>query len=159
MGSRLNGSNHSSWFDACTFTACRDTHLIIDSHGFASDGNQALLFRACDIEFGAGAGVDAAKGASATFDTCYIGEGLETDVIRNRGNVVVRDFFMQFGYRANSVAIRPLAGLVVIERGVVAGQTFGYSANLIDLSPSEVAAGADGRAKFVNINGNFHGRW
>ena len=155
VGWRLNGSNHSGRFEGCTFTACRDVHLVVDSRGAAGDGNEALLFSSCDIEFGAGVGVEVAKGATAVFDTCYIGEAIGSDVIRNRGNVVVRDGFFQFGHTADAVAIRPLGGMALFERCNMAGQQFGDLGHLADLSPAEVLAGANGRVRLFDIIGNF----
>jgi Pectate lyase superfamily protein len=155
VGWRLNGSNHSGQFDGCSFTACRDAHLMVGNQGAAQDGNEALLFSACDIEFGPGVGIDVAKGASAVFDTCYIGEGIASDLVRNRGNLIVRDGFVQFGHSANAVAVRPLAGLALFERTVIGGQKFGDLGHLVDLSPDEVATGANGRVKFDDISGNF----
>jgi hypothetical protein len=68
---------------------------------------------------------------------------------------VVRDSFFQFGHTADAVAVRPLGGMVLLERCNMAGQQFGDLGHLADLSPDEVVAGANGRVRLVDIGGNF----
>ena len=154
VGWWLNGSNHSSLWEGCTFTAASETHLRIRSDGTAHDGNYALLFRGCDIEFGKGHGVDVAPGATASFDTCYIGESIEGDVIRNRGRVAVRDGVVFFG-AGLGVGLRPLAGEVTVIGTTVNSHGPGAD-RLVNLTVAEAhGLGGHGTARFDQIVGNL----
>lgn len=154
VGWHLVGSNHSSLWEACTITACDDVHLRLGNEGSAPDGNSALLFRGCDVEFGKGVGIDAAVAVNATFEGCYLGEGIGGDVLRNRGFVVVRGGTFFFG-GGGGVGIRPLAGKALLNQVSINAQAGGI-ANLINLSPAEAAAtGGHGQVGITEANANL----
>jgi hypothetical protein len=125
IGWRLRGANHSSVWIGCSFTDARDVHLDIGAGGSAKDGNDALLFQACDIEYGGGDGIRIAAGATATFDTCYLGEGIDGDVLQNAGIASIRGGALFVGHKASRVGIRALAGSVMVNEASVRGQQFG----------------------------------
>lgn len=149
-GWRLRGANHSSLWIGCSFTDARDVHLDIGAAGSANDGNDALLFQACDIEFGLGDGVRVAAGATATFDTCYLGEGIQGDVLRNAGIVLIRGGTLFVGYNADRVGIRALAGNATVDGTSVYGQTFGTLDRLAGASADPAAI--VGKVNFRDIN-------
>jgi hypothetical protein len=130
-GWRLRGANHSSLWIGCSFSDARDVHLDIGASGTANDGNDALFFQACDIEYGAGDGVRIAAGATATFDTCYMGEGIEGDVLRNAGVALIRGGTLFVGHKVDRLGIRALAGSVTINEAAVRGQRFGTLDRLV----------------------------
>lgn len=131
----LRGSNHRSAFYGCAFTANTVWQLRVESNGTALDGNDALLFSNCDFEFSgtAGAGIYF-DGTSATFDTCYMGENIEGEVLRMvGGNVLITGGVLFFGYTLTSYGINCLnAGAKCRFKSVrVNGQTNGGFATLI----------------------------
>lgn len=122
IGWRLGGANHSSQWQGCSITDARELHLDIGAQGTANDGNDALLFLGCDVEFGQGIGVRIAAGASATFDTCYLGEDIGGDVIQNAGRVSVRGGALFVGYGRDGTGIRSEGGTVLIDGTAIRGQ-------------------------------------
>lgn len=73
----LLGSNHRNSFRSCTIVGATNTFLqIIDG----SDGNSALQFDNCDIEYQNGTdavtGIYARVKGTVSFNDCYIGEGI-----------------------------------------------------------------------------------
>ena len=148
-GWRLRGSNHSSLWVGCSFTDARDVHLDIGDDGSAKDGNDALLFQACDVEYGAGDGVRLAAGATATFDTCYLGENIDGDVLRNAGVALIRGGAFFVGHKPDSVGVRALSGEATLERISVRGQQFG---TLDRLAAAGEAGFNGGKVNFQNIN-------
>lgn len=93
VGWHLLGSNHASIFEGCSFNGASHTHLLIDSQGTAIDGNQALTFQTCDVEFSrAGStarGVVIAEGALARFEGCYLGENVTGPILTNSGHTQI----------------------------------------------------------------------
>lgn len=155
----LAGSNHSSKWDACSFNGATTSSLLIRSDGTENDGNIALGFSGCDVEFGeaggfAEVGLDVGERCEASFEACYIGEQIEGDIIRNRGKTTVRGGAVFFGYKPTSVLIRPLGGEVVIDGAEINGQEFASKANLADLQPAEIEAGG-GRWQLRNCRVNI----
>ena len=149
-GWRLGGSNHSSLWIGCTFTDAREAHLDIASDGTANDGNDALLFQGCDIEFGAGHGIQIASGATATFDTCYIGEGIGGDVLRSAGHVVLRGGAFFVGYAPDRSGIVALGGNVDVTNMAIRGQRYG---SLSRLAQAELSSGnPGGRVTFSRVS-------
>ena len=137
VGWRLRGANHSSVWQGCSFTASRTAHIDIGSAGTAKDGNNALLFQGCDIEFGDGHGILVAPGATATFDTCYLGEAIGGDVLRNAGTVLIRGGTLFVGHRAGGYGIVPFDGTVRVMNSSLRGQQFGTLDRLVGASSSE----------------------
>lgn len=135
-GWRLRGANHSSIWSGCSFTDARTVHLDIGSNGTAKDGNQALLFQACDIEYGAGDGIAVANGASATFDTCYIGENIGGDILRSAGKVLIRGGALFIGYGEKGLGISVSGGAVSVYDVSVRGQKYGALDRLAGASGS-----------------------
>lgn len=149
VGWRLAGENNSSHWQGCTFTNCRDVHLDVAG---GADGNVALLFQNCDIEFGAGAGARIAAGAEATFDSCYLGEGLGGDTLGNAGKVTVRGGAFFFGGTGSTRGLRSGAGGETRFNGVqLNGMTFG---GLEQLMGAEDPA-RPGRVVFADVKANL----
>ncbi|WP_231370504.1 glycoside hydrolase family 55 protein [Sphingomonas phyllosphaerae] len=147
-GWRLRGANHSSVWIGCSFSDARDVHLDIGVDGTAQDGNDALLFQACDVEYGTGDGIRVASGATATFDTCYLGEAIGGDVLRTAGTVLVRGGVLFVGYGTKARGIVPLGGRTTVTDASVRGQEQG---TLDRLAGCDVP-GASGRVVFREID-------
>jgi len=152
IGWHLVGANHSSLWEACTITACRDVHLLAGNQGTAPDGSAALVFRNCDVEFGEGHGIEAAHGVNALFDGCYLGENIGGDVLRNSGFVLVRGGAFFFG-GGSGVGIRPLGGMATLEQVSINGQAGGI-ATLVNLTPEEAAV-KHGQVSIIGANANL----
>lgn len=151
IGWRLLGSNHSSFWLGCSFIDARNIHLEINADGTALDGNLALLFQACDVEYGTGHGIDVAAGAVATFDTCYLGEGIEGDVLRNAGNVSIRGGALFVGYEEKGVGIRSRGGTTTVSEALISGQRFGSLSRLV--GKDDVVEGeSTGTATFRDVD-------
>lgn len=130
VGWRLAGENNSSHWQGCTFTNCTDTHLDIGSD---AGGNVALLFENCDVEFGGGAGVSVTAGAEAAFSSCYLGEGLGGDTLRNAGLTRVSGGAFFFGGTRAVRGLRSLPGGDARFSGVqLNGGEFGGLAQLLE---------------------------
>jgi len=122
IGFYLKGSNHNTHWNRCTTTNFSSSGIYVDSLGAALDGNDALLFSACDVEYGVGAGV-VFNGSSATFDTCYIGENVSGPVFTlNNGNVLIQGGFFLYGYTTNSVGFAVNAGKIQVQSGIISNQ-------------------------------------
>jgi len=152
IGWHLVGANHSSLFEACTITACREGHLLIGNQGSAPDGNAALVLRNCDIEFGEGHAIEVAVAANVLFEGCYLGENIGGDVLRNQGFVLVRGGAFFFGGGAG-LGIRPLAGMANLEHVSINAQAGGI-ATLVNLAPAEAAV-AHGQVSITDANANL----
>lgn len=150
IGWRLRGSNHSSVWQGCSFTGARTAHLDIGADGTAKDGNDALLFQACDIEFGDGHGVLVAAGATASFDTCYLGEGIGGDVLRSAGAVSIRGGALFIGYRGDRFGIVPVGGTVAVAESSLRGQQFGTLDRLV--GHPDPLGGPSGKVTFRDID-------
>jgi hypothetical protein len=148
-GWRLRGANHSSVWLGCTFTDARVAHLDIDIDGTAKDGNDALLFQGCDVEYGDGSGIVVRPGATATFETCYLGEGIGGDVLKNEGTVSIRGGVLFVGHRADRVGINALGGSVSVAEVSVRGQRFGSLDRLFGTSSQGELSG---KVTFRDIN-------
>lgn len=121
-GFYLKGSNHNSHWNRCTTTNFSNSGIYVDSLGAALDGNDALLFSACDVEYGAGAGI-VFNGSSATFDTCYIGENVSGPVFTlNNGNVLIQGGFYLFGYTTAANGFNVNAGKIQVQSGIISNQ-------------------------------------
>ena len=154
VGWHLAGSNHASLYERCTMTACEEMHLFIDNHGSAPDGNMALTFRTCDVEFGKGHGIEVAVAANVGFEGCYLGENIGGDVLRNRGFVSIDRGVYFFGF-GGGVGVRPLGGVARLNEVSINGQRGGI-ATLINLAPEEaVAEGGHGKVAITNANANL----
>lgn len=150
IGWRLRGANHSSVWLGCSFTGARVAHLDIGADGTAKDGNDALLFQACDVEFGDGDGVVVAPGATASFDTCYLGENIGGDVVRSGGTVSIRGGVLFVGHRADRFGIVPQGGMVTVAESALRGQQYGALDRLVGLP--QRAGGTAGKVTFRDVN-------
>jgi hypothetical protein len=150
VGWRLRGANHSSIWQGCSFTASRDAHIEIGADGTAKDGNNALLFQGCDIEFGDGHGVVVLPGATATFETCYLGEAIGGDVLRNSGTVSIRGGTLFVGHSAEKFGIVPLGGTVSVTDSALRGQQFGTLDRLVGVPAS--AQQSAGKVTFRDVD-------
>ncbi|HDW1379477.1 glycosyl hydrolase family 28-related protein [Enterobacter asburiae] len=133
FGCTLNGSNHRTRMDGCSFQGCTNRTLVIRN---GSDGNSALAFNNCDFEFSNAQGIDA-QCTDATFVGCYIGEGLKSSAFEvSAGNIRVVGGTMFFGFTVNTLLVYLTGGKVVFEGCAIQGQTYA--------SISTLAAGSAG---------------
>lgn len=133
FGCTLNGSNHRTRMDGCSFQGCTNRTLVIRN---GSDGNSALAFNNCDFEFSNAQGIDA-QCTDATFVGCYIGEGLKGSAVEvSAGNIRVVGGTMFFGFTVNTLLVYLTGGKVVFEGCAIQGQTYA--------SISTLAAGSAG---------------
>lgn len=147
VGLILQGANHRSSFNGCSFQGNQTQNLIVRSNGTVPDGNTALYFANCDFEFSTASGIDFA-GTDATFDCCYIGEGIEGSVITVRsGNVRVNGGVMFFGNTSSTYLASMDGGTIIFDGSIVNGQT---NAGLPLLVSS-----TGGKAAFKNCQLNF----
>ena len=143
----LQGSNHSSHWNSCTFTSATTVQILVQSNGSALDGNSALKFTSCDVEFASGGGVDL-NCTDVTFDTCYLGENIGGAVLTNRGgSVSIRGGTLFFGYTTSSYAVNPQGGRLTVDGSAVNGQTYGGASMLVG------PGGGSGKTSFRNIVG------
>lgn len=77
----LLGSNHGSTYERVSITSFSNYGLKINP---GPDGNIALAFYNCDVQFSAAGAVGSVlvNGTTVTFDTCYIGEQCEGTTIK-----------------------------------------------------------------------------
>jgi hypothetical protein len=112
------------------------------------------MFRNCDVEFGAGHGIDVAHAANAVFEGCYLGESLGGDTLRNAGFVLVRGGAFYIG-GGTGVGIRPLAGVASLEHVSINAQAGGIP-TLVNLTPAEAGAAAGhGKVRITEANANL----
>ena len=83
----LLGSNHRNSFRSCTFVGATNTFIqIIDG----TDGNSALQFSNCDIEYQNGTnqvtGIYARVSGQVSLTDCYIGEGIRGTILYLEGS-------------------------------------------------------------------------
>lgn len=124
IGLWLVGSNHASTFSGCTFDGCSSTHLKVETNGTAADGNSALVFTGCDIEFGTGSSVGAdITCTDITFLGCYGGENIPGASIVMRGGVcTIKGGSWFYGSTVNSYLVNPLGGKVTFDGIALGGQ-------------------------------------
>lgn len=119
------GSNHRSTVNSCSFTGCNNTGITCNSLGTALDGNNALVFNNCDVEFGNGLGAYL-KVSDAAFYGCYMGENLGGPAFFvEAGNILVSAGVVYFGYTTGSFAVTGSGGQVLFDKCTVNGQTYG----------------------------------
>ena len=127
FGCHLDGSNHRTKFESCSFQGCTNRLLVVRN---GTDGNSALLFSNCDFEFSSAQGIDF-QGTDATFNCCYIGEGLNNTVFEViEGNIRVTGGVLYFGHTSNTLLVRASGGRIVFEGCVINGQDFGSISTL-----------------------------
>lgn len=127
IGFNLVGSNHNSHWNRCSTTGFTTYGIKVQSLGTAADGNLALLFSACDVEFGTGAGVYF-EGSSATFDTCYLGENVSDAVFTMvSGIVLIEGGYFLFGYTGSSTGFVLTDGSIEYRSGIIASQGTGLA--------------------------------
>lgn len=117
------GSNHRSTANSCSFVACSNVGINCESNGTAADGNMALVFNNCDVEFGTGLGAYLDV-TSAAFYGCYMGENLNgPSFFVDGGNILVDSGVVFFGHTTNSFAVTGGGGFVTFRNCKVSGQT------------------------------------
>lgn len=124
-GLDFHGSNHRSTVNSCSFTGCSNAGISCNSDGTAADGNMALVFNNCDVEFGTGLGVYLDV-SSAAFYGCYIGENISgASFYVDNGNILIESGVLFYGYTTNSFALTGTQGNVDVRNATVSGQTNG----------------------------------
>jgi hypothetical protein len=119
------GSNHRSTVNSCSFTGCSNVGINCDSNGTAADGNNALVFNNCDVEFGTGLGAYL-NVSDAAFYGCYMGENLNgPSFFVDAGNILVSAGVVFFGHTTNSYAVTGNGGNVEFNKCKVSGQANG----------------------------------
>lgn len=121
----LEGSDHRTKFDCCSFQGNSEWQIIAQRGGTEPDGNHVLEFSNCDIEFATGGGcyLDV---SSATFNTCYIGENLEGRIFKViNGNIQLFGGFMLYGYTQNSIGFEINGGSVEVKGTSISTQNYG----------------------------------
>lgn len=145
-GIQLQGSNHRSAFRSCSTQGCNGYHIWVRSNGTVPDGNQALVFDNCDVEFGTGFGIRF-EGTSATFNGCYLGENISGSVFDIRSGVVsVNSGVFYWGFASGINAIVAAGGRITLNDVEMNAQTYGSIGNL--------AVGTGGKVAFMRCSGN-----
>lgn len=153
LGYHIEGSNHSSLYAGCSAIGASAAGILIEAFGAVADGNHALMFQACDVEFGDGDGVIIGAGTSADFEGCYLGEAIGQSVIRNLGGTVkINGGVCFWGYNPSSALCRPAGGRTKFRGTRLAAQTSGGISNLVYLTDAELA-GDYGRVSYEDIEG------
>lgn len=135
---QLDGSNHRTQFNGCSFQGASNCCLVVRSNGAAADGNSALLFNNCDFEFSTAAGIDF-QGTDATFNGCYVGENLTNSAfLVYAGNIRVNGGTMFFGYSSGTYLAFMNGGTIVFDGAVINGQTFSSIATLARSSGGKI---------------------
>jgi len=125
-GVYLEGSNHRSLFQACSFQGNTGYQLKIEQHGSENDGNDALEFSNCDFEFGGsgGAGIYF-DGGTASFHTCYIGESMDKEIFRIKSGLVsIVGGILFYGKTADSFGLWLDGGKIAVEGTKIAPQNY-----------------------------------
>jgi hypothetical protein len=124
-GLNFYGSNHRSAVNSCSFTGCTNAGVTCTSLGTALDGNNALVFNNCDMEFGTGLGVYLSV-SDAAFYGCYVGENLNGPAFFvDAGNILVSSGVLYFGHTVNTFGVTGNGGRVLFDKCTVNGQTNG----------------------------------
>jgi len=119
------GSNHRSTVNSCSFTDCSNAGITCESNGTAADGNAALVFNNCDVEFGTGLGAYLDV-SDAAFYGCYMGENLNGPSYSvDAGNILVSAGAVFFGHTTSSYAVTGNGGHIEFNKCNVIGQTNG----------------------------------
>src|SRR4030043_95350 len=130
-GLNFYGSNHRSTVNSCSFTNCSNTSVSCNSFGTSLDGNNALVFNNCDMEFGGGLGVYLDV-SDAAFYGCYVGENLNGPAFFVvAGNIPGCAGGVFFGHTVNSFAVTGSGGRGLFFTCTVNGQTSGGITNLM----------------------------
>jgi hypothetical protein len=122
VGMWLVGSNHRSKFDSFSFQGNSVWQVKIEKAGTAADGNIALEFSNCDLEFAAGGGayIDA---TDVSFRTCYLGENIDGAVLQvQNGSVLVEGGGLFFGHSASAFGAVVNGGKTLFRKVGVNGQ-------------------------------------
>lgn len=118
----LVGANHNSLFERCSFIGSSGYQIKIESNGTVPDGNHGLCFNACDVEFGAGAGVYV-DAVSVNFNSGYLGENIGGPIFTVANGVVsVTGGTLFFGHTVNSFGVTGTGGRVLVDRAALANQ-------------------------------------
>lgn len=153
IGFHIEGSNHSSSYMACSAVGAAASGILIEALGAEPDGNHALTFTGCDVEFGDGYGVIISPNTSANFEGCYLGEQIAKSVIYNTGGVArINGGIMFWGSSTESPLAQPVGGQTIIKGSRLAAQTNGSVASLAYATDAQIAAGT-GTVRFEDMNG------
>lgn len=168
-GWHLQGSNHSSVFTGCSFNGASSTHLLIESQGSANDGNDAITFQSCDVEFSNPnplapnvKGIVIASGVTVRFVGCYLGENIPGVVMTNSGHVEIDGGVVFFGFGHEDAvggqaavigtrAFQLTGGQVTVSGTGLYAQAAGAGfANLVKTDTADI-----GRIKFSDMRAAF----
>ena len=122
IGLWLIGSNHRSRFESCSFQGNTVWQVKIERAGTVADGNMALVFDNCDVEFATGGGVyiDA---TDVTLNNCYTGENIDGPVLQvQRGSVSVNGGVLFFGHTAGAFGVLTNGGKTLVRKVGINGQ-------------------------------------
>jgi hypothetical protein len=122
IGLWLVGSNHRSKFDSFSFQGNTTWQVKIEKNGTAADGNMAIEFDNCDIEFGTGGGVyiDA---TDVALNSCYTGENIDGPVLQvQSGAVLVQGGSLFFGHTVSAFGIVANGGKTLLRKVGISGQ-------------------------------------
>lgn len=122
-GLNFYGSNHRSSVNSSSFTGCTNSGITCKSLGTALDGNSALVFNNCDVEFGSGNGIYL-NVSDAAFYGCYVGENINlASFFVDAGTILINGGIVFFGHTVNSFAVTGNGGTVLFEKCQINGQT------------------------------------
>lgn len=153
IGFHVEGSNHSSSYMACSAVGAAAAGILIEALGAEPDGNHALTFTGCDVEFGDGYGVIISANTSANFEGCYLGEQIGKSVVYNTGGVArINGGIMFWGLTPESYLAQPVGGQTIFNGSRLAAQTNGSIATMAFATDVQIAAGT-GKVRFEDING------
>ena len=140
----LVGANHNSSYSRCSAIGFSSYGLRIEGLGGMPDGNNALLFSACDVEFGTGVGVFYDGNQQITFEGCYLGENVSLESLKvASGLVYVNGGTLFHGYTGNSIGVSLSGGKAIVR-----------SCNLIAQgSLGSLTASTGGKVSFVDVMG------
>lgn len=149
------GSCHASLIEKCTLVSFTAFGVVINNAALG-DGNNAMLFLNNDIEYsgtGGGAVYINSATSSVTFDTCYIGEGVNSAIFTVvAGLVLIKGGLVKYGKTSSSVGFALSQGaLVGVENARV------ESEGALDLSgliyaPVSGSPAISGKIYFINTN-------
>jgi len=154
-GINIVGSCHASKFDKCSIVSFTTFGVVINNAALG-DGNEAMLFTDCDIEYGnsGGGAVYINSGpSSVTFDTCYIGEGVQSAVFTVvAGLVLIKGGLVKYGKTSSSVGFVLTTGaLVGVENARIESEGNLDLSGLI-YAPVSGSPATSGKIYFTNTN-------
>ena len=153
-GFNIVGSCHANSYVRCSINGFNTFGVVINNAALG-DGNQAVLFSECDIEYGAtggGACYINAGPSSITFDTCYIGESVSGPVFSIvDSTILIQGGYIVYGTTSSSIGFTLTNGSAVrVEKSfIISGAALDLS-GLVYATPSTAPA-VDGRISFIDV--------